>query len=298
MSTVLTLPALLQSLARWEAAIGPNQGQTALDFRVVYTYVAADGRRLEILREQLEEGRSDDWPLPGDYEIDVVDSVGASLLRSPWRGVHFDRDALREPRTTRNAYDATLTQLLEESRIALRNSRADLDRAERRAKEAREELESKIDALAQVARERNAAICERDRAVADAELERTKRNDAELAFAELERDVEGFRPHLEMIVDHGIARTLELVGLGDAKSDSSATPESDAASPPAGAEDPRARVSELMHAAIYNRGIARGLVEQGLLSWETLRALVWLDRGLDLGPTPEWGDDEGDSRVQ
>ena len=55
-------------------------------------------------------------------------------------------------------------------------------------------------------------------------------------------------------------------------------------------DDPVGCVNELLAATVFDREIAMKLHANFVISWELIRALMWITTDRDLGPEPNWGD--------
>lgn len=291
-----TLTAVLRDVAEWRAEYElANAGQST-DYKLVYYYLSGPNRaRMEIVAEQLEPGRVEDWPLPGEYEIDALDSNNQSLLEEPWRASHLDKDALVRGRDQ----DQNPAQVLfEEYRIRLRSQNAETARAEARERQAKADLEVAEAKIRTLTREKADAQLAQHQAEARASVAEAKQKEAEEAFEQLEQENAELKPHIQMFFDHGFDRLVQFFGASPANS-TSPTSGTDAHVPgaapaqgndpaPPGAEDPVGRLDDLYDAVLYNRDVCRELVEQGVISWAAVRALIWLRTKVDLGPEPRW----------
>ncbi len=304
----LTIAAVLADVALFEKTIDPSlaeDGEASIDHEVQYTYIGPNGRRIGVTKEQLVgNGENDNWPLPGVYEIDIVNSEGNSVLPEPWRAEHFDKDSLIESAKERDGNPgAQLFAVLgEEARISIRNQRHEINHAQARERSAREDLEKQIDVNAQLQKEKNAAIAIAERADAEKDLAVKRQNVAEEALHALENELAYMKPQIAAAVDHGIAQFGKMLGVqGEATNDGEpnappgedgdATAQERAPAPP-GADNPAAVLNDLLEKVVFNPDVCRELVEQGFLSWETVRAIVWVQRGVDLGSEPDWGDED------
>lgn len=93
---VFTIPAALRDIER-RFGIDPHgsepvPGETS-KHEPVCTFIAADGRRFRIEIGHLA-GHSEEWPMVGKYEIDILDSAGKSVLSEPIRVEHFTAKSL------------------------------------------------------------------------------------------------------------------------------------------------------------------------------------------------------------
>lgn len=299
----LTISAILADVATFEKEVDPSvaeDGSASIDHEVQYTYVAPSGRRMGVTKEQMQ-GKEDGWPLPGIYEVDIVNSNGDSILPAgPWKAEHLDRDSLmKADEKEGNPAVQLFTAMGEEARITIRNQRADINAAQARERAARDDLNTQIDVAAKLQKEKNAAIAIAERAEAEKELAEERQKVAEEALAQLQNEIAYMKPQIAEAVDHFISQTGKLLGVQDPTNDvrpatqdaeQSANPSHapDGSPAPPGAEEPRVVLNDLLERVIFNADVCEELVNQGVLSWETVRAIVWIQTGQDPGPEPVW----------
>lgn len=84
---------------------------------------------------------------------------------------------------------------------------------------------------------------------------------------------------------HAADFTIILTGLAELRARAEEKEGRDP--PPPGAEDRAALERQLMD-VIFDLPKCRSVVEQGILSWDTVRAIQWLVTGRDAGETPKW----------
>lgn len=297
------LAAILRDIEIWESKINLPDGAT-VDYTFEYVWIGPQGKRQEIVKEQLTSGFGDDWPMPGEYEITALDSNGEPI-EEPWRATHFDKDSLSRGRPE-DGPAALMLAMSEDARITIRNQRASIESAERREKTAKQELNIALDQIADLMRKQANLTLTAERAVADKDLAEGRQKEAEDAYAQLENDILEFRPHVQIAVDHGMARLGQILGVAtdnvansigagatDSPSETSSQETYDGADPPPpGCEKPMESLDELYEKIIYNPALCRYLVENGVISWDLVRRLIWLRRHVDLGDTPVWDDAE------
>jgi len=307
-NSVLSIPAALEALGKFLRTIDPalaEAGGVCVDYEVVFTYVMPGGQRQEVTREcltgKVEEGGTE-WPLPGQYEIDVFDSEGSSLLQldggGPWVATHFDKDALvqmqKDKSDVQGSTAALIQTLQEESRIAIRQSRFDAEQTRGRESKLREELNVKQDVIGDLQRKMNAAIARADKSDAERELAEKRLKEAKDELDELEDRIASLKPHISMGVDMLVDRVGSFLGLPPANSDQppaeDGTPSEGNDPPPPDAGDPAECLHSFLDKVLYDPAVMRPLVEQGAISWPEVRAMIWHHRKIDIGPTPDWGD--------
>ncbi len=323
-TTTDTIPAMLAAIDRHllsvEGGLRDSSEAPTLDCHMVYTFIDAKGGRHGIERDQLE-GKVDGWPLVGKYEADYVDSNDVSALGEPWYAVQFDPEALKELAKSgghggsgNGSMGELVDQLMGTARIENRNLAARALAAETRADKARAEFDRLVDQVGKLQREKNDATMSRDKAIADKELSDEKRKEAEQALEFLEAQLASMKPQVAMAVDHFIGRGMEAMGVESLAlqtsetSNGSGTPANGASAngthvngstgttPPAAdadpapplADDPVACMEDLLAATVFDPEVARELIAQGILSWDTIRALAWLKTHRDPGPVPPW----------
>ncbi len=303
-TTTQTISAALKELDAYISLIDVSvaeDGAASTDREIIYTFITKSKQRIGCTREQLE-GKSEngqDWPVAGDYEIDVVDSNEISLLDAaggPWRCCHFDKDSLTKvgDDAERSPMGALVSVLQEEARIEIKNQRGKIDAAERRETNAREELNRQIDVCGRLQREKNDAILRAERAIADKELAEGRQKEAEEALAYLESQVAHLEPQMKAAVDHVITRASQYLGMstvvptGAANETTESVEEDDSGPAPPGAEDPQGTVEAIFQSTILNPVVCRELVEAGLLKWSDVRAAIWLAINVDVGEVPDW----------
>lgn len=308
-TTTDTLPEMLRLIDRYLLSIDGGNRETdaapALDCHVVFTYISVEGQRIGVGRDQLA-GQVDGWPLPGKYEADYVDSNGVTTLGEPWTAVEFDPEALKALAKGKaesggdRAVGDLVEQLLGTARVENRNLRARAEAAEKREEAANEDRNRKIDTIGRLQKEKNDAVMRADKAVADKELAEAQRKDAEEALEHLEDQNAALRPQIHAAVDRIVERGIAAFGGAEMmlppSPDGAASngaehraPEQGADPPPPGADDPAGCMEDLLDAVVFDVEVARELVDKGILSWETICALMWLKRGINLGPVPNWG---------
>ena len=309
-----TLPTMLAEIDRYsrsiDGALRDPSAAPQLDCHWVFTFISASGKRIGVERGQLD-GSADGWPLPGRYEADYVDSEGNSVVQEPWRGEQLDPDDLREA-MKRRENESPATFLFEQYQIQMRGQRAELDAARTREAAARVDLNKQVDIAADLQRKKNDAVAQAAKAIADKELAESRQKEAEDALEALERDLSRFKPQLHAVADRMIQRGIEAFG-GDVKlvlaDETSAANGANGgangkhASPPAeprdapfdgaAAEDVPRHVNDVLRATVFDPEVARELYAMGILSWETIRSLLYLQYGRDLGPDPVWPDEPG-----
>ena len=293
-----TLSAVLRDVKDWAAEYELAQAGQATDYRIVFYYLSGPSKqRMEVVEDQLKPGLVEDWPLPGEYEIDALDSNNTSLLDEPWHAHHLDKEALVRGARAQDEHPAQA--LFEDYRIRLRNQRGELDRAEARERAAKGDLEIAETKIRTLTRENSDAKLAQERAEARASFAEEKRKEAEAAFEQLESEHAELKPHIQMFVDHGFDRLVQFFGAAPANSTGTPNQMHDAGGappppvqgndpPPPGAEDPIGRLDELFEGVIYDREVCKALVDQGIITWATVRALVWGRTKVDLGPVPQW----------
>src|SRR6185369_8278962 len=128
-NATLSLDAAFEQVERWKGEIEHPRGETEegglvepiIDYEIVVTYIAPGGtRRQEITEEEAKKGRDGNDPLPGEYEIDAVDSNGQSILAEPWRATVYDPDSVKDLAKSGNEQHPALqlfTAVGEEMRI-------------------------------------------------------------------------------------------------------------------------------------------------------------------------------------
>jgi hypothetical protein len=291
-----TLSAVLQDVKEWSADYELTNAGQVPDFKIVYYYLSGPQKqRMEVVKDQLLPGTVEDWPLPGEYEIDVLDSLNESLLEEPWRAQHLDKDSLvRGARSDENPAQV----LFEEYRIRLRNQAADRDRAEAKERKAKDELDVAEEKIRKLSRSNAEYQLAAEQAAARQAYAEEKQKEAEAAFEQLETENAELKPHIQMFFDHGFDRLVQFFGAAPAMAANNTGNAPSADGPPLqgndpmppGAEDPIGRLDDLFKAVIYDREICQHLVDQGILTWAQVRALVWCRTKVDLGPEPQWAE--------
>lgn len=317
-NSTLSLEAAFDQVARWKQEIEHPRGEgedgapldPVIDYEIVITYIAPGGtRRQEVTEDQARKGR-DGTPLPGEYEIDAVDSNGDSILPEPWKATEYDPDAVKDLAKGNGVEQHPAVQLFaaaaENARIDLRDMRFEVNAARKREKDARDELNTKIDEIGRLHREKAAEQIKRERAEAEMNLAIAQRAEALEALEFLQKEVEGWKPHIAMAVDHGMQKLGALV-MGESASNEQTQPseaqgEAPATAsdqpdtvmgddpPPPGAEDPRARTIETIQALILNDETMIMLVREGFITWSLARAVRWNFTHVDIGEEPNWNE--------
>lgn len=307
-----SLPDVLQQLEQWERDAGMPGDDQVLDYRVVCLFTGPNRKQISIPRDHLKPGTAEDWPMPGDYEIRVLDSNNEPMT-DPWFASHFDKDTLTRARS--GGDDMNQLRLVldanEDSRIQIRNQRAWLNEAEARERKAKDALNLAEDRVGELTRKIAAAEHARTKAEADRDVAFAKRDEAIAAAEQLEEELNTFKAPIAMFVDEGLEKLAQFFGVGAPapanNTGPSSAPGQDVAAagaaaapgagnpnpdpPPPGAEDPMQAVADLgvlFERCIYDREVLRQLVEAGVLEWEHVRRLVWYRLKVDLGPVPKW----------
>ena len=326
-NATLSLDAALEQVERWKQEIEHPRGETAegglvepvIDYQIVITYIAPGGtRRQEVTEKEAKEGRDGSGPLPGEYEIDAVDSNGESILAEPWKATVYDPDSVKELAkgggSEQHPALALFTAAGEEARITIRDQRYEIEAARKREQKARDELNLKIDEIGRLMREKSNESLRADRAIAEMELAKGREKEALEAFEGLKAETESWRPHIAMAIDHGIERLGPML-MGESVPMASNDPPIESAQPqqqqqaqsdgptfegndppPPGAEDPRARASEFLETTVRNIDVLWMLVHEGAIPWELARAIYWNVTHVDLGPDePNWDEVMGDN---
>lgn len=291
----LTIAAALDAVAKYEKAADARAIDSAtpiLDRELTYTYISPAGKRIGVSRENLT-GQIEGWPLPGDYEIDVVDSNGESIPDEPWRATEFDKDSLLAVKTSGdNPANGLMSSIMEESRIIIRDQRIRINQAEARETKAREDLTAKIDLINDLQKKKNDAELAAGKAIADRDLANEKQKEAEAALAYLEDSMASMKPHIAMAVDHGLQRFGELLGATEpdaAPSETEPPPAQDGEDPPPAGVDDRAKLmNDLLAAVIIDESMLMELTHRGVIPWAQARALYWLIKKKDIGEEPNW----------
>lgn len=297
-----TLAAALRDVALWEDSVNQPEGAT-IDYTLEYVWIGPGGKRQEVIKEQLTEGFTDGWPMPGEYEITPLDSNGEPLIE-PFRALQLDKDALARSSRPEDGPAALMLAMSEDARITIRNQRANIDAAEKRERAAREELNKALDQVAKLTRESAQLKITADRAMSDMELAVARQQEAEEAYTGLENEILEFRPHVQIAVDHAMHKLTSIFGLAadnvadnvsaNTNTSEDSVPEGTDPRPP-GCENPVQTLDELYEAVIYNWQLCRYLVDNNVITWDLVRRLVWLRKKIDLGPTPVWDDDPNEA---
>lgn len=294
----------LKAVDKYTTALNPalidgEQSEAATDYEVEYTYISPSGVRQGVSKEHLE-GSIDGWPLPGHYEIWVLDSNGEPLHAEPFRAVEHDKDAL-----VRGAGDAgnnpamqLFATLSEEARLTVRGQRAELNSALSREKQAREDLQKQIDVTTTLQRERAQLVLTAERAVADKELAEQRLKESEEVRGKLESDIAEMKPQFATIVDRGLHHFGKFLGLpsnetepGDGQQQSQQAPVREGDDPrPECAADPQKDTLEVLAALLGNYDVLASMINEELITWEQARSIWWGLTGKDIGSEPDWSE--------
>lgn len=289
---VPTLAAALASLDDFMAEVTTpsSEGIAVIDPKPEF-FFRTPGGLSEIPREYLVNGQnSAGWPVPGSYEIHVVDSEGNDLC-DPWHAAHFDNEELLKKSNEGNA-----EFLFDEYKSRVRSQRAELEAAESRAKKLAAELAVKDEQIGKLTKTCSALTLANDRAMADKSLAEGRQREAEEALSAMQEDVLTFQPIVQQGVDRVIERAIQIFGLPSfAQANQPANNEqSDAAEqeqfPPAppGIDPNPERYRTSLYDLVTDVWKLRPLVEHGFLSWEDARGIMWHILKVDPGPVPQW----------
>jgi len=312
-----SLADVLQQLEEWERDAGMAGEDHVIDYRVVCLFSGPNKKPHSIPREYLKPGAAEEWPMPGDYEIRVVDSNG-DLITDAWTASHFDKETLTRARSTGDDFNPIRLMLdaNEDNRIQIRHQRAWVNEAEAREQKAKAELRLSEDRVTELQRKLTAAEHAKGKAEAERDVALEQRQEAVEAAELLEEELATFKAPIAMFVDEGLAKLSQFFGVGvpaaNTTGPSSSTapagngdPDVSAAGaaaapgagnpnpdpPPPLADDPMQAVQDLgmlFERCIFDREVLRQLVEAGVLEWEHVRRLVWYRLKVDLGPVPKW----------
>lgn len=298
---VQTISGMLQEFETWKRITDtPDEsGQVSVAYEVRYVYIGPDGVRRGIDRSDLSSPDGIDagpsaGPLPGTYEIHIVDSSGSDLIE-PFRAEHVTYDSMTARRSPQESLAGLYGTALQDAEATIRNQRSRLNDAERRETKAREDLNTKQDqltkALSDVASYRLAA----ERAAAEAKADRERCLAFEAELEQIRADTAMFKPHVGMIVDEGMRRLCGVLGLPMPNVEQSNDEQGDPMPQGIGCEDPMGTFDTYFKLTLLNPHIARYLVSNsGLLTppnvmnWRLVRAVVWLFYKRDLGAVPDW----------
>lgn len=289
---VPTLAAALASLDDFMAEVTTpsSEGIAVIDPKPEFFFRAAGGLS-EIPREYLVNGQnSAGWPMPGKYEIHVVDSEGNDLCE-PWHAAHFDNEELLKKSNEGNA-----EFLFDEYKSRVRSQRAELESAESRAKKLAAELAVKDEQISKLTKTCSALTLANDRAMADKALAEGRQKEAEEALAAMQEDVLTFQPIVQQGVDRIIERAIQIFGVPSfaqanqpANNEQSAAAEQEQFPPaPPGIDPSPDRYRTSLYDLVTDVWKLRPLVEHGFLSWEDARGIMWHILKVDPGPVPRW----------
>lgn len=308
-----SLADALQQIEEWERDAGMPGDDQVLAYHVVCHFLSTPNRKpMSVPREHLKPGALDDWPMPGDYEIRIVDSNNANLT-DPWYATHFDRESIQRASRTDDSSNNPARMFLdftEDQRIQIRNQRAWLNEAESRERRAKHDLNLAEDRVSELTRKLTAAEHARVKAEADRDVAQAQRQEAIDAAEQLEEELNTFKAPIAMFVDEGLDKLAQFFGMGARAANNTTAPSSGAQDigaagaaaapgagnpnpdpPPPGADDPLQAITDLnamFERCIYDREILRKLVEAGVFEWDLVRRLVWYRLKVDLGPEPKW----------
>lgn len=294
----------LKAVDKFTTALNPalidgEQSEAATDYEVEYTYISPSGVRQGVSKEHLE-GSIDGWPLPGHYEIFVLDSNGEPLHPDPFRAVEHDKDAL-----VRGAGDAAnnpamqlFATLSEEARLTVRGQRAELNNALQREKQAREDYQKQIDVTTALQREKAQLVLTAERAVAEKELAEERLKESEDAREKMEQDIAEMKPQFATVVDRALHHFGGFLGLpsNETTAEPGSTAQEGQAPPARKDEDPRPECAvdpqkdtlELLAVLLGNDDVLASMVQEGLVTWDQARSIWWGLMGKDLGDEPNW----------
>jgi hypothetical protein len=292
----------LRAVDKFTTALNPalidgEQPDAAIDYEIEYTYISPSGVRQGVSKEHLE-GSIDGWPMPGHYEIFVLDSNGEPLHQDPFRAVEHDKDALiRGPGDAANNPAMQLfSTLAEEARLTVRGQRAELNSTLSREKEAREAYQKQIDVTTALQREKSQLILTAERAVAEKELAEERLRESEAIREKMETDIAEMKPQFATIVDRGLHHFGRFLGLpsnetepGEAQQEGQAPPARENEEPrPECAADPQRDTLDLLAVLLGNDEVLASMVQEGLITWNQARSIWWGLTGKDLGDEPNW----------
>lgn len=299
---VPTLAAALASLDDFmaEATMPTSEGVAVIDPKPEF-FFRAPGGLSEIPREYLVNGQnSAGWPVPGNYEIHVVDSDGNDLC-DPWQARHMDNEELLKRNSEGNA-----EFLFDEYKSRVRSQRAELEAAEARAKKLAAELAAKDEQIGKLTKNCSALTLANDRAMADKMLAEGRQKEAEDALAAMQEDVLTFQPIVQQGVDRVIERAIQIFGLPSFAPANQAAPSPQEPAPgaeqeqfppaPSGIDPNPERYRTSLYGLVTDVWKLRPLVEHGFLSWEEARGIMWHIAKVDPGPVPRW--DEWESAAK
>lgn len=305
----VTIRTALKALDEFVKELNPaladgDQSDISIDYSVIYTFIAANGRRLGVTRENLE-GEIDGWPMPGTYEILVVDSNGKPMHDEPFTAVEIDKDEfLRGGGVSDNASGLAYMQALqEEGRLSLRRIALERDQACAREKDALKAYREQLDVTTELQRKIGRYELAAERAIADKEIAEERLKESEEAREKLEADIAEFKPQIREMVDRGVAHFGKFLGLPSNETESQATDAQATATEPARegddprpacAADPRQDTLTLLAAVLGDDDVVAHLVQDGVLTWDQVRSVWYGLTGKDLGDEPNW--DEWNAR--
>ncbi len=300
---VPTLAAALTSLDDFlaEVATPMGDGIAVIDPKPEFFFRGPGGKLREIPRDYLVNGQnSAGWPVPGDYEIHVVDSDGNDLC-DPWLACHIDNEELLKRNSEGNA-----EFLFDEYKTRVRSQRAELESAETRAKKLATELSIKDEQIGKLTKACSALTLANDRAMADKTLAEGRQKEAEDALAAMQEDVLTFQPIVQQGVDRVIERAIQIFGLPNFAPANQAAPSTQEPAPgpeqeqgpptPSGIDPNPERYRSSLYGLVTDVWKLRPLVEHGFLTWEEARGIMWHIAKVDPGPAPRW--DEWESAAK
>ena len=310
-----SLADVLEQLEQWERDAGMPGDDQVLDYHVVCIFTGPDKKPSSVPRAHLKPGAAEEWPMPGEYEIRVLDSNNAPLTDA-WFARHFDKDSLTRARNPDEGNPMRIVlDMTEDQRIQIRNQRSWIDQAESRERKAKDQLALAEDRVSELTRKLTAADHAKTKAEADRDVAFEQRQEALNAAEQLEEELNTFKAPIAMFVDEGLEKLAQFFGVGVRAANNTQAPSSGTTSsgapdvaaagaaatpgtanpnpdpPPPGAEDPMQAVQDLgdlFERCIYDREVLRQMIEAGVLDWELVRRLVWYRMKVDLGPTPKW----------
>lgn len=298
------ISAILRQIEAWQAVAEIPNGETGakLDYELEWIYVSPSGKRREVTKGEFD-GTTDGWPLPGTYEVHVVDSNGDDMNGfDPWIAEHVDKDTLAETKAN-SAGDSMMNAvhgLLEEARLTQRDQRRQIDDAIRRQGEAEEKMRTATRQLADAQQKMAELELATQRAIADKNFAESKQKEAEDAYRELDRSVNAFEPQFKAGVDRVIERVLgPFIPVAPAENDDEPASQRRVIAPAPGGDDTperaKAVVDGTFEAIFTNIDAIRPLVEAGIVDWATVRYVIWKYTGEEIGEEIDWsywGSDE------
>lgn len=308
-----SLTSALKAVDSFVAAQNPalskgedGEATAHIDFEVVYIYSSPSGIKQIVDRDNLE-GKVDEWPMPGEYEIRAEDSNGDLIVdNAVWRATHYSKDSLVSAKE--NGADTTpggllFMQLMDTARIENRTLGADANLARKARDDARRENDRLSEVIGKLQKEKNEMMLERDRSSANESLAKERLADAMMLIQKQEDDLAEFKPQIGEIVDRGFKHLGEWLGLPDGPGNDkpsgigfkppASNPNPDPAPP--GVAEAADCASVILAKIVLDDDTLCGLCKAGIIDWEYARVIRWKMTGEDIGEEPDWSAESEDA---